>query len=246
MLSVELLGRLGNQLFQYATLVSVAKRNNLSFGFNTEWLGKDIFKNIDYGYNFNNINPKFCINEGNNNGYNPNVFNAIEYIRLVGYFQSEKYFSDIKEDLKHYFHVDSIDTEYNYDDYCYIHFRGGDYVSHNYIPSFEWYMEAIGKMISIKPDIKFVVITDDIELASKYFNGFQILTNDMKTDYTYMRYSKYKIISASTFSWWGAYFSLDDDAIVIAPDRWLNHNYIASSEEIFNPLDIKTEKFIYI
>ena len=102
------------------------------------------------------------------------------------------------------------------------------------------------RMRSIKPDIKFVVITDDIELASKYFNGFQILTNDMKTDYTYMRYSKYKILSASTFSWWGAYFSLDDDAIVIAPDRWLNHNYKHSNDDKFYPLDIKTEKFIYI
>jgi hypothetical protein len=246
MLSVELLGRLGNQLFQYATLVSVARKNSLVFGFNPEWLGKDIFKNIDYGYDFNSFKPNRCIKEGEENGYNPNIFNATEYTKIDGFFQSEKYFADIKDDLKHYFHVDTIDTEYNYDEYCYIHFRGSDYVLYNYIPSVEWYMEAISKMISIKPDIKFVVITDDIKLAKKYFPNFHILANDMLTDYTYMRYSKFKILSASTFSWWGAYFSLDDDAIVIAPNRWLNINYVASNEEIFYPLDIKTEKFIYI
>jgi hypothetical protein len=246
MLSVELRGRLGNQLFQYATLVSVARKNNQVFVFNPEWLGKDIFKNIDYGYDFNSFVEQNYIDEGIENAYNEIIFNAKEYTKIGGYFQSEKYFSDIKEYLKQYFNVDSIDTEYSYDEYCYIHFRGGDYLSHKYIPSINWYIEAMDRMKSIKHDIKFVVITDDIELASKYFNGFEILTNDMKTDYTYMRYSKYKILSASTFSWWGAYFSLDDGAIVIAPNRWLNHNYVKSSENIFYPLDIKTEKFIYI
>lgn len=246
MITVELRGRLGNQLFQYATLVSVARKNGLVFSFDPEWLGKDIFKNIDYGYNFNSRIQKNYIDEGEENGYNPNIFNVKENTRLGGYFQSEKYFSDIKEDLKHYFHVDSIDTEYNYDEYCYIHFRGGDYAQNNYIPNVDWYLRAMDRIKEFKPDIKFVVITDDTVLARIYFPHFPILANDMLTDYTYMRYSKYKILSSSTFSWWGAYFSLDDNAVVIAPNRWLNVNYRHTREEQFYPLDIKTENFIYI
>lgn len=73
-----------------------------------------------------------------------------------------------------------------------------------------------------------------------------IISNEMCVDYSLLFHSKYKIISASTFSWWASYLSLENSAIIIAPDRWMNYNKNIINDDIFIPNDIRTNRFIYI
>jgi len=114
-------GRLGNQMFQYATLYSVAKENNYDFR-----IPLDNLKVIDSSYNpiidkndymylqlfecFNvtgKTSPLSEINFNNtfNHGrdyakYSPEIFNISDNTNIKGWFQSYKYFDKFKNDIK--------------------------------------------------------------------------------------------------------------------------------------------------
>jgi hypothetical protein len=60
-------------------------------------------------------------------------------------------------------------------------------------------------------------------------------------DFKLMYNSKYCILSNSTFSWWSSW--LTEKEISIAPNNWLNYN---NPELGFHPIDIKTDKFLYV
>ena len=249
MIGVNLKGRLGNQMFQYAILRLVSKKQNLKYTFTKNWLGKDIF-DINYGLNENKVKLKL-FNEGLNK-YNPDVFNISDNTQLNGFWQSEKYFEDNEDFVKNIFKIKPIDFEPNInnifcDDYCVIHFRGGDYKSHNYIPSKTWYDNSKKYIKAINNDIKFVVITDDIKLAKHFFPSDEILTNNMITDFHILLKSHTKIISSSTFSWWASWLGNNDKTdIIVAPNKWLNHNNQIKKVNGFYPFDIQTKNFIYI
>ena len=96
-------GRLGNQLFQIAAAISLAKRNNDSAQF-YNWKYAKYFKTqIDQSLKIEFI--KHIYNEPFFH------FSDIPYsngLDIKGYFQSEKYFSDNKQLIKEYFEFNDI------------------------------------------------------------------------------------------------------------------------------------------
>jgi hypothetical protein len=94
---------------------------------------------------------------------------------------------------------------------------------------------------NIKPDIKFLIVTDDIDESKKLFPDIDCVSHDMITDFSILLNSRYLIITNSTFSWWAAWLKNKD--IVVSPNNWLNYN---KPELGFFPVDIKTESFIYL
>jgi hypothetical protein len=271
MISVYFNGRLGNQLFQYIFCRIAAFKNNCNFyipktkeeginfydycryifGIYLElprdlsnphfWIGENIF-DIDFGSNDNFMN-KILLE--------PPINDITDGTFLNGFFQSDSYMIEyeneiknnwlkIKDDLKN----KSIPLleKYNINEYCYIHFRGGDYKSIDkyYLPK-SYYQEAILKIKELQPKIKFLVITDDLDESKKMFPEFESVSNSMEEDFYLLTKSKYLIIPNSSFSWWAAWLN-QNEPITIAPDRWFNYN----SGDNFDPIGIKSSKFTYI
>jgi hypothetical protein len=116
------LGRLGNQMFQFASTLGIAIRKNLEAKFPIENCstvyvngpfdpieGKNIGVRCDLLSCFD-IDPKYFI-PGNqiqisyvyhehDFGFNSETLNIIDFCNLHGYFQSEKYFLHIKDTIK--------------------------------------------------------------------------------------------------------------------------------------------------
>ncbi len=153
-----------------------------------------------------------------------------------GLFQSEDYIINRQSDVFEWFNIkkeysekyDTILSEYNIkldDDLCVINFRGGEYNGlHNVLLRREYWKDSINHMLVVNPNMKFLVITDDISL-SKSFMPFDIPTMhvDVGFDFYVVNQSKWLIISNSSFGWWAAWLN-NKSKLTIAPKYWARHN----------------------
>jgi len=244
MIEINLMGRRGNQMFQYAVTRTVAERKGYNFHINPTrifpWESKDLF-NCSMGKKDGDIKQIFY--DTNQQEFNPAIYNVEDFTLLWGYFQSEKYFDHAK--VRQWFRpVIQITPPFPYDDYCYVHFRGTDY---NVFPwnlyqlPISYYENAMAKILEINPNLKFVFVTDDRQEAKKRFPNVEVISGTGATDFVLLTSAKYLIICNSTFSWWAAW--LNENNIVIAPQGWHHYN---SNRAVFSPADIKGERFIYI
>ena len=250
MITVELRGRLGNQMFQYALCRLIALKNNYNF-----WIsdtpganGIHILKHFKLDAGICDGSIQHYYNEDiSTQQYNPNIFNVANFTKLSGFFQTEKYFIEYKELLNKWYKptneisIEDILKKYPPAEYCYIHYRGCDYKDcKDWFLPYKYYNDAINFVKNYKANIKFLIITDDIPAANIHFKDYAIISNDMLIDYAMLYYSKYSIISNSSFSWWPAWLSKKE--LVVAPNNWFNYN----SNNRFSPVDIKTSNFIYV
>lgn len=236
------LGKLGNQMFQYASLKGIAANRGFDFCIPSgnifgirDLTVKKSDSNIHTVFNLKNYTQDFSntkvIKESGFN-FDEKLFNSCEdNVDLYGYFQSEKYFKNIKEDLKKDFKFDSdvikecesfIKTEIQTDEIISLHIRRGDYLKlQSYHPtlSIEYYEKALDKL----PEIPVVIFSDDVEwcLSQNLFESdrfFISMENSSEYDMCFMSLCTYHIIANSSFSWWGAWLS--DSKQVISPKLW--------------------------
>jgi len=207
---------------------------------------KRCFPNIDLG--IKDGDSCYQASDSSDQSYNPNLFNIPDFTTLYGFFQTEKYFNGNEDKVRSWFkvnddiNIDDIINKYPIDNHCFIHIRGNDYkLSESWFLPKRYYLDAMDKIRSIKNDISFVIVTDDIISSKELFPELDIISNDVITDFKILYSSKYCIASSSSFSWWATWLS--DKIISIAPNNWLNHN---TPENGFFPKDIKTNKFIYL
>ena len=163
-------------------------------------------------------------------------------IYLKGYWQSEKYFQDIKPIIQYEFskadHLSHaakkvLDDINNLDNTVSIHIRRGDYISNektnkvHYICDPSYYDRAIHfleqKHIQIS---KVFIFTDDPHWCKENFKvsyQSEIVSGnnfDASTDINLMSNCHHNIIANSSFSWWGAWLNKNPHKIVIAPQKW--------------------------
>jgi hypothetical protein len=230
-------GRFGNQMFQYATLYALGKELNYEIGI--PYLNKS---NDDY---FNFCLPEcFSLSAKDLKGhyfssyyqephfsYDTNIKNIPDNTNLKGYFQSEKYFKNCKNDL--------MFKEFNFNneikiktkkllngrdsELISVHIRLGDYLkfqdSHP-ICSTDYYKTAIQMLPS---DANIMLFSDDYSLALPFFKdlGIKVFacgTNNKFIDMCLMTQCEYHIIANSSFSWWGSWLS--NSKKTIAPKQW--------------------------
>ena len=143
---------------------------------------------------------------------------------LIGYFQTDKYFKNIRKEILKDFSIKK-EFEKPLEDYITLHVRRGDYVNQpEYHPvcSLEYYLNALDML----PKLPLVVMSDDIEWCKKFIPSNIYLENTTNIHDLYiMTQASHNIIANSSFSWWGAWLNENSDRIVIAPKKWLGKNY---------------------
>jgi len=264
-------GGLGNQMFQYACGKAVANRLGARLYLDISWfeIGNrvfmlDVFPNISYSLSPQRnyivrkiiaLSKKILRRVGIQlirEIYEPDYFYwpGIEKIHssvvLFGYWQKEKYFSDISSIIRKDFMFPEFDNlEANNfakkikETPCpiSIHVRRGDYVEnpkvnsvHGVCPQ-DYYKKALQIIIDKykgEKNPELYIFSDDPDWVRNNFDncGLSSVVVDIKDhkdkpyhDMHLMSLCLHHIIANSSFSWWGAWLS-SGEGIVIAPKRW--------------------------
>jgi hypothetical protein len=269
MIITEINGGLGNQFFQYAAGLSLALRHQSPLKIKVQFKSTDTSRS--FGLSHFKINLTEATQEDVNKLYTSSpVVRAIQAILpsqfkhfykekhfayqsgfeklgpnvyLKGYWQSERYFSSIAEQVKatftlkpeYYSTVLSLIDEINTSESVSIHIRKGDYLLHpyaDYYASLEsaYYINAIAAIQEQHPLLKLFVFTDDpkwvkenLQLTTPYRLISGIETSSMYEDFQAMLSCKYHIIANSSFSWWTAWLSTREGKKVVAPKNWFKN-----------------------
>ena len=217
------LGRLGNQMFQYASLRGIAAARGYDFGippsdFSDEWMNHQLFEVFDLPH-LPQSNIRFL-----DSGCAPVVqekqflFDVSllqqcpNEVSLWGFFQTEKYFKHIEASIKEDFTfrdeiLNPCKEMIGDNRFLSLHIRRTDYLT-NSENLHNW-------------DV--VIFSDDPEWCKKQklFQGDRFLiseSGDNKVDMCLQTLCKAHIIANSSFSWWGAWLAGSDN--VIAPSKW--------------------------
>lgn len=218
-------GRLGNQLFQIAATIGIAKKSNHSFVF-PKWKYSGYFLNalpegsLPGAKKYRQAHPWYYPIELDYRNWD-----------LEGYFQSELFFAEEKDLIRHYFKpVKEIDEYISHkygsllkDNTCSVHVRRADYLKFNltYPPLSKSYYDAA--MSAFNNDTLFIFFSDDINWCRKNFTGKNLYFMSGESeinDLFLMSKCKSHIIANSSFSWWGAWLNPDERKKVIAPSYW--------------------------
>jgi hypothetical protein len=251
MIIVRILGGLGNQMFQYAYAkalsldgyevkldLSKINKYKLHGGYQLDKYKIDLEIADAVSILLGKIGLKKSKKE-KNLLFDDNLksLEGNEYVK--GYFQTEKYFKEIRNTLLSEFVINqkvSLETDKiaeqikSLKNSCSLHIRRGDYISDKKSNSvhgtcdLDYYKRAIEIMNSKHSKIPFFVFSDDISWTKenlKIENAFYV---DNKTipheDMYLMSLCKNNITANSSFSWWGAWLNQNDNKTIIAPKKW--------------------------
>lgn len=184
-------------------------------------------------------NPKnrFFYVEDSAHTYYEDVFQTDNCV-FVGYWQSEKYFKDIRNTILNAFLFPVKELALNNlgkilatENYISVHVRRGDYLEFDKginVCKYSYYSEAINYIKELIPDVKFVFFSDDIKWVKETFTLKDVLICNESLFKNYkdwydmylMTQCRGNIIANSTFSWWGAWLNQGKEQIVIAPKIW--------------------------
>lgn len=242
-------GRLGNQMFQLACLISVSDHMGkeavapISGQYNVGSRVGDCFKDLDVSVK------DAYLNEQAAEIYSEEVFRYDDKIfdldpeknwSLRGYFQTEKYFSRCRDKIRDLFTFKDevveganrlgLETEGR----VAVHIRRTDYHQlqdfHPFPPE-EYYVNALSEM----GDRDFLVFSDDIPWCKeqKMFDSDRVSfsSGDQYQDLYLMSNCSSHIIANSSFSWWGAWLAQGDR--VIAPKTWFGHKGPQDWQDIY-------------
>jgi len=272
MVTVDLFGGLGNQMFQYALSRSLALKNESSLTLRPIDVGA--FSKREYALGCFRLAPGVQIKRAGGDRrqaswekllakfgrflflgkreviirekyfpFDPTILELRgSDIHLYGYWQSEKYFRDIRktilEDFTFVYPLSQRNQKILHEikklNSISVHVRRGDYVIdpktrelHGDCGS-EYYKQAfeiISKKIS-KP--VFYFFSDDVDWVKKNLSaseGKNVYVDWNTGDKSYadmqlMSACRHNILANSSFSWWGAWLNQNKDKIVVAPKNW--------------------------
>ena len=241
MIKIRNLGRLGNNLFQFAFGFAAARELRTDF-YMDEMGWFHLFKNRGYWQIKNKVILKYWdrkkrreIDYTNNNIFPLSRLEQLENkVSYRGYFQSELYFLKYKKEIREIFQfrkpfLRKMNNEFSSllksRRILVINIRGGDYLNLEFLLPKEYYSKAYHEVLKsgFEPDC-LLVITDDREYAEKaldFISNKIFLENpSLEKDLFWLTNADALIIPNSSFSWWGAWLNAKSK-VTIAPKNWL-------------------------
>ena len=173
---------------------------------------------------------------------------------LKGYWQSENYFKMIEHLIRDDFRIKKETDAQNRElinqisgtESVSVHIRRGDYVENpvtkkNHGILGLTYYERAAEYISKKVDNPaFFIFSDDTEWVKQHFRPTFLYTvinhnraEDVHEDLRLMSCCKHHIIANSTFSWWGAWLSGNENKQITAPVNWFTDQVMKSRGELY-------------
>ncbi len=262
-ITVLFFGGLGNQLFQLALAKSL-KKKYIDFDLELidltsyskvkrEWSlgflglkGKKINK-----FQYFLLRLKIFINKKSFKfGLKNNIFNIIDeshYSKFLlkkvsnksfmmdGYWQSEKYFYDYKDEIKSFIlrNQESMGNLKKKHENVALHIRLGDYKDfktskeNHLVCDLSWYVKAVNFLFSKNDNLEFIIFTDDQNYIRSNFKLPNFIkysiteqSSEPYIDMLKMSYCRHFIISNSSYSWWASYLGEDCNSFVVAPKYW--------------------------
>ena len=234
MITIEIMGGLGNQLFQIFTLLSYSLTNKIPFYFENK---RTI--NINRPFYWNNLlsSLSIFIKEPINlpiykeSGIHYSQIPYCEHFKLFGYFQSYKYFIEntcaITRLLKIKESQDLIVGDYS--NKVSLHFRIGDYKNlQKYHPllTVDYYKKALNQLLEDTKKTDWCILyfyeKDDINAVESIINELKGIFTDLHFEsishnvidweqMLMMSKCQHNIIANSSFSWWGSYLNINNN-----------------------------------
>ena len=242
------LGRLGNQMFQYASLKGIARNRGCDYCIPNhnqvikDPYGFDMKIELFYPFKMSGVSPRNIklldlgyapVAEEKHFHFDELLFNMCpDEISLAGYFQSEKYFKHIEDEIRVDFSFKDEILEPckemigSIGEVISLHVRRTDYLTNpnHTILGLDYYEQALNKFYDTS---SVFVFSDDPEWCKEQelFSGDRFMiseSGDQYVDLCLMSLCKQHIIANSSYSWWGAWLSGSDN--VVAPVRWFGVN----------------------
>ena len=173
--------------------------------------------------------------------FNPKVLTLPDNTYLDGYWQSPKFFEEIREILikdltlaNPSSSAEILQTKIQQTNSVAIHVRRGDYIKNPIvlkefgICSDQYYTKAVKHILKNVDDSLFFVFSDDINWVKENIalpNSTVYIDDPNLTDVEeliLMSKCKHNIIANSSFSWWGAWLNTNANKIAIAPTPWFD------------------------
>lgn len=182
--------------------------------------------------------------------FDVNNLNQRGNVYVEGYWQSEKYFISVRNNLLNEFapkitnneSFELIKNHITETNSVSIHVRRGDYVSNKKsaawhgILGVNYYMRGLDLLKQSYEDFKVFIFSDDSQWVkanlSLSVDTYLVSGRGLSEveELILMSTCKHQIIANSSFSWWGAWLNTYSGKNVIAPKRWFANQEIDSSD----------------
>jgi hypothetical protein len=250
MITCNIIGGLGNQLFQIFATISYALKHKQVFCFTYKTMtGKrpmywdnflstlKLFTNARMLTNVQIVDEPLYYSVVPNNQHN---------IMLTGYFQNPAYFKENYKSICRMIRLDEqkekikeIMSDINFDNSISMHFRQGDYLllpDHYKILTFDYYTKSLDHILKERRDNEayqvlyfcedgdLPAVIDIIKQLKEVYPRVEFIRAPSNLEdwqqLLIMSCCQHNIIANSTFSWWGAYFNSNFEKIVCSPAEW--------------------------
>lgn len=230
-------GRLGNQIFQLASTIGIARKVGHEPKFPKDFdvpqvfnLKEDLLMERSQMCQFPQVSERWF-------HFDDKLFSVADQVDITGYLQTEKYFKHVEDEIRELLTFQdvvqkqadrlfpNVDTET-----VSIHVRRGDYVdkqAYHPLCTPEYYQAAINEFTD--RNYHFVIFSDDQEYCKEFFgtqeNILYIDNTNPFVDLCLMSMCNHNIIANSSFSWWAAWLNKNKGKKVIAPRQWFGPAY---------------------
>lgn len=269
MVIIKLFGGIGNQMFQYAFGRTLALKNNCTLKLNLSFFDKSDSRTFSLEHFSAVLDPatpaeiEQIIQKQSSklNGLKRKVLKSKPYViyektlefdpqnletqknaYVDGYWQSEKYFIQVSDQIREDFKIRTAPSAENAAvlqkiksvNAISLHVRRGDFLDNDLNKihgtcSIDYYEQAADLISKQVTNPVFFIFSDDINWVRENIKLQQDLVvvdiNDDETAYEDLRLMsacRHHIVANSSFSWWGAWLNTHPGKMVVAPKNWFN------------------------